>query len=110
MLRYYGESYGLNSGVHRQIENLDFQNNDLKHAFQRSTQVDGPEMDKVDAGRPTKRPRLSDQTPTGVKNDLESELVGKLYDLMGMDRGVDLDCTSHGALFVDHLSELLQIC
>lgn len=70
-------------------------------------QVDASETDRVEAGRPTKRPRLSDQTSAGVKNDLESDLVGKLCDLMGMDRGVDLDCLSHGALFVDNSSGMI---
>ena len=65
-------------------------------------------MDRTDVGRPTKRPCLSDQTLSSDKNDLESELVGKLHDLMGMDRGVDLDGINHEALFVNNLLKLLQ--
>lgn len=64
-------------------------------------QVDAAEIDRIDAGRPTKRPRLSEQTLSGIKTDLDSELAGKLYELMGMDRGVDLDFSGHAALFVD---------
>lgn len=65
-------------------------------------------MDNVGAGRPTKRPRLSGQTSAGARNDLESESVGKFYELMGMDRSVDLDLPSHGVLFVYSLSGTWQ--
>lgn len=65
-------------------------------------------MDRTDVGRPTKRPCLSDQTLGSDKDDLESELVGKLHDLMGTDRGVDLHGIDHGSLFVNNLRELLQ--
>lgn len=68
-------------------------------------QLDAAEIDRVNAGRPTKRPRLSDQTLSCLENDLQSELATKLCELMGMDRGVDLDFSGHAALFVDNRSQ-----
>lgn len=94
--------------MHRRIEILAFQDNGLRIAFQRSTQLDAAEMDRVDAVRPTKRLRLSDQTLSGIKTDLESEWTGKLYELMAMDKGVNLDSPGQAALFVDNLSQFLQ--
>ena len=60
-------------------------------------------MDGADAARPTKRPRLSDQTRTVVGRDIHTELVGKLHDLMGLERAADLDALSRVALCVGTL-------